>query len=99
MKMEAAEMRDNMGIEDKVRGGNRRWTIEAADMRYNGDIREGDKGKFRRRQRRRRGTGNRRDAGKPEIEVFGRRLRWAQMHREKRMEQISILIQGRQQSE
>ena len=71
MTTEAAEIQDNMGISDKVRGGNRWWKIEAAKIKENGDMGDGDTGKWRQRQRRRRGTGNRRYAGTPEISVLG----------------------------
>ena len=37
-------MRYNMGILDRVRGGNWRWTITAEEMRENGDIGDGSSG-------------------------------------------------------
>ena len=55
------EMCDHMGIVDKFRGGDRRQTIAAAEMQYNGDIGEGDTGIWRWRQRQRPKTGDRRD--------------------------------------
>ena len=39
-------MQDNMGIAEKVRGGNGRWTIRAPEMRYKGYIRDRDTGKW-----------------------------------------------------
>ena len=69
-----AEIRDNMGIEDKIRGVNERWTIIAAEMQDTGDIRDVDTGKRIRWKRKRRGTGERRDVVTPDIAVFGQRL-------------------------
>ena len=43
METKAADMRDNIGISDKFRVGDRRQTIAAVEMRYNGYIRYGDK--------------------------------------------------------
>ena len=63
-------MWDNMGIADKVSIGHGRWNIAAADMQGNGDIVDVDTVKWIRRQMRRRGTGDRRDAGPPDIAVF-----------------------------
>ena len=77
MITEATEMRDNVGISYKVRGINGRWTIAATEMRDNRDVGYGDTGIWRRRQRQRHGTGNRRDAVTPNIAVLGRRSLWA----------------------
>ena len=41
MTTEAAEIRDNMGVTDKVRGGNWWCTIAAAEMQDNGGIGDG----------------------------------------------------------
>ena len=71
MTTEAAEIRDNMGVTDKVRGGNWWQKIAAAEMQYNGDIVDGYIGKFSRWQPRRRRNGDRTDAEMPEIVVFG----------------------------
>ena len=67
---EAEEMRYTMGIADKVRGENGRWTIAAAEMWENGDIRDEDTGKLRRRQRQRHGMGDSRYARMTEIAVL-----------------------------
>ena len=75
--METMEMWDNMRITKKVRYGERRRTIAVAEMRDHGDTGDIDTGKWRRWQRRRCGTGNRRDAETTDIVVFGRLLRWA----------------------
>ena len=70
-------MHNNVGIADKVRGGDGRQTIVAVEMRDNGDIEDGDAGKWIWRQRRRHGMSNIRDLGTTEIAVWGRRLIWA----------------------
>ena len=44
--MEAEEMQDNMGISDKVGGGDQWWTIVMADMWYNRVIRDVDTEKW-----------------------------------------------------
>ena len=71
MTTEAAEIRDNMGVTDKVSGGNLWLKIAAAEMQYNGDIVEGSIGKCRRWHPQRRRNGDRTDAGMPEIMILG----------------------------
>ena len=59
MTTEAEEMRDNMGISDKFRGGDMYQTTTAADIWDNGDTGDGDTGRWKQRHRQRRRMGGR----------------------------------------
>ena len=67
MTTEAADMRDNMEITDKFRGGYGRRKIAAAEMWDNRFIVDRDTGRRRRRQRQRRGMGDRSDGEGEEL--------------------------------
>ena len=71
MKKEETKIRDNMGIADKFRGGDRRRTNTAEEMRDNMDIGDGNIRIWRRQKWQRHRIGDRRDAGTTDFAVLG----------------------------